>query len=139
MRDIDEIYIHCADTPASMDIGSNTIRKWHTDPKSEGGRGWSDIGYHLVLRRNGIWEVGRPMEVKGAHVRKHNARSIGICVVGRGFNITPEQWVTLKVEIKQLHKKYPNAKIKGHNEADPNKPWCPGFDVQGWLKEERLI
>lgn len=55
MRTIDLIIIiiHCAATKPSQDIGANTIRKWHTDPPPNG-NGWSDIGYHYVIRRNGV-------------------------------------------------------------------------------------
>ena len=77
------IVIHCAATKPSMDIGAAEIRKWHTDPP----RNWDDIGYHYVVRRSGtiekpMLEVGRYLEIPGAHVANHNHESIGICLVG---------------------------------------------------------
>ncbi len=50
---INLIVVHCAATPPSMNIGAAEIRKWHTD------KGWSDIGYHYVIRRDGTQEEGR--------------------------------------------------------------------------------
>ena len=47
MRSIDSIFIHCSATPASRDIGVAEIRRWHL------ANGWSDIGYHFVIRRGG--------------------------------------------------------------------------------------
>ena len=41
------LIIHCAATKPSMDIGLTEIRKWHLD------RGWRDVGYHYIIRRNG--------------------------------------------------------------------------------------
>ena len=54
--------VHCADTPAEMDIGAAEIRKWHTEDN-----GWDDIGYHYVIRRDGILENGRDTKMQGAH------------------------------------------------------------------------
>ena len=60
-----------------MDIDAETIRDWHVN-----GNGWSDIGYHYVIKRNGLVEAGRPVSISGAHAKGHNADSIGICLVG---------------------------------------------------------
>ena len=81
MRQIDHIIVHCSYTPPSMDIGAETIREWHTLPKPKG-RGWSDIGYHWVIRRNGTVEAGRSEERAGAHAKGYNQDSIGICLIG---------------------------------------------------------
>ena len=54
------IVIHCADTYEDMDIGAEDIRKWHVEE-----RGWSDIGYHKVIRRDGTVEDGRDLNVSG--------------------------------------------------------------------------
>src|SRR3546814_13006463 len=74
MRRIETIILHCSYTPPSMDIGAAVIKGWHVD-----GNGWTDIGYHFVLRRNGAVEEGRPLDVVGAHAKNFNGRSIGIC------------------------------------------------------------
>lgn len=31
MREIDQIIVHCSNTPAGMDIGVTEIRKWHVE------------------------------------------------------------------------------------------------------------
>ena len=48
----DMIVIHCASTPASMDIGVKEIKKWHVEDNK-----WDDIGYHYVIRRDGTLEI----------------------------------------------------------------------------------
>ena len=76
MREINTFIIHCSDTYPDMDIGVEEIRRWHKE------RGWSDIGYHYVIRRNGKIEEGRNDGIVGAHAKGMNENSLGICMVG---------------------------------------------------------
>ncbi len=131
---INLIVVHCAATPPNMDIGAAEIRKWHTD------KGWSDIGYHYVIRRDGTQEEGREDTVQGAHVRGHNRNSLGICLVGgvdndfkSEANFTFLQYDALKHLLNYLHLKYPDAEIKGHKDLDPGKD-CPCFDVDAFWR-----
>ena len=133
MRAINNIVIHCADTPTNMDIGAAEIRDWHVND-----RGWSDIGYHYVIRRNGALEAGRPLERTGAHVSGHNADSIGICWVGgyKGIDSrTIAQRNTMKILIELLLKIWPKATVKGHRDFAGVTKTCPSFDVAEWIKE----
>jgi N-acetylmuramoyl-L-alanine amidase len=133
MRIINQIVIHCSDTPAGMDIGAREIRGWHTSPPPAG-NGWADIGYHYVIRRSGLIERGRPDEVVGAHVQGHNANSIGVCIVGGGHgfaNFTWQQWGVLRGLITQLLCRYPDAAVCGHRDLNPGKA-CPSFDARAW-------
>ena len=77
MRKIDKIIIHCSATKEGRDISTETIRSWHVK-----GRGWRDIGYHLVIELDGSLKVGRPLHKIGAHTLGENEHSIGICYVG---------------------------------------------------------
>lgn len=145
MRKVDKLIIHCSDTYAEMDIDGATIRGWHVDE-----RGWSDIGYHFVIRRDGTVELGRDLdkdgdvyEEIGAHVKGWNKNSIGICMVGgRGdddkpeSNFTDDQWRSLETVLKIIRADYPGAIIYGHNEFADKA--CPSFDVQKWLKTVRV-
>ena len=83
MRDIDYIVIHCAATMPSMDVPIERVRKWHLQ------RGWSDIGYHYYITRDGEIHKGRKLSTIGAHVRGYNKNSIGICYEG-GINESGE-------------------------------------------------
>ena len=142
MRTISRIFIHCAYTPADMDIGVQEITKWHTDPPPKG-KGWADIGYHYVIRRNGVVEKGRPIEEEGAHAKGHNGDSIGICLVGgkigvkkAGFNFTRAQMVAVEEMCAILCVQYKLTfnNIHGHNEVSNRD--CPCFDVQAYLNWE---
>jgi hypothetical protein len=74
------IVLHCSATRASqVNIGAKDIRRWHKD------KGWADIGYHYVIKRDGTLEKGRALDAVGAHVEGHNSDSVGVCLVG-GLN-----------------------------------------------------
>jgi len=122
MRKINAIVIHCSDNYARQDIGVKELRKMHTATPPQG-NGWRDIGYHLVIRRDGTVEAGRPLEQVGAHVGGYNANTIGVCLVGGkgdngklAANYTPEQWATLKEVVMDLRRRFPGAEIKGHRD-----------------------
>jgi len=124
MRLIDKIVVHCTASPDYLDIGASTIRKWHKD------RGWSDIGYHYVIRRNGEIEKGRPDEKIGAHARGANSSSIGIVWVGTNAP-SPEQEKSLFSLIHFLMGKY-SIKIDnvlGHHEAVKTSKTCPNLNM----------
>lgn len=135
MRKIARIFVHCSDTPNNRDIGAKEIRDWHIN-----GNGWSDIGYHYVIRRDGSVDLGREESVPGAHCKGHNHDSIGICLVGGrlpegGYrvsecNYTLAQMRTLEAMVKGLVDKYPGSTVHGHREFD--KKECPCFHVDKW-------
>jgi N-acetylmuramoyl-L-alanine amidase len=142
MRAINEIIIHCTATGpnwwASKPTKSkvNEVRRWHVED-----RGWSDIGYHYLIDRNGTIAEGRPVERSGAHTKGHNANSIGISLFGGhggaatdafDDNFTLEQEVALRELIEKLQGEHPNiTKISGHNQYSSKA--CPCFSVPNWL------
>ena len=135
MRTINQIIIHCSATYPDMDIGSDVIRQWHTVDN-----GWSDIGYHHVISRDGTIEPGRPHDRPGAHAKGHNTNSIGICMVGgkakdgrQTTNFTAAQWNALEILVMDLLTAYPNAEVIGHNDVSSKD--CPTFDVKSWVSE----
>lgn len=82
MRLINDIIIHCSATRDGHRLTFEDCKKLHTKPKSEGGNGWRDIGYHFYVERDGSIHYGRPLSSVGAHVRGHNTDSVGICYEG---------------------------------------------------------
>lgn len=127
MRKINKHIVHCSDTPDDRDVTAEDIRKWHTDPKPKG-NGWDDIGYHFVIRRNGVIEAGRPTDTAGAHCYGQNSYSIGTCLIGRD-NFTREQFVSLRIIDDYLRNVYnKNLTSHGHREFSNSKS-CPNFNV----------
>jgi N-acetyl-anhydromuramyl-L-alanine amidase AmpD len=142
MRNIDTIVVHCAVTRPNWWEGKSTkekvdeVRRWHVEDN-----GWSDLGYHYMIDRDGTVAEGRPLARAGAHARGHNATSVGICLFGGhgsartddfSDNFTAEQDDALRALIQELEAKYPIRKIIGHNEVSAKA--CPGFQVREWLQ-----
>lgn len=129
LRTINQIIVHCADTPPDMDIGAKEIDQWHRE------RGWSQIGYHFVIRRDGTVEAGRPLEKAGAHTYGHNKNSIGICLVGGtgGFNFTFSQLKALISLVNEMKEDFNVSEVLGHRDLDSSKA-CPQFGVSELLK-----
>ncbi len=129
VREIKKLIIHCTATPEGRDVDAETINKWHKN------RGWSQIGYHYVIKLDGTIEEGRSVHMVGAHTKGHNTGSLGIVYVGgcdskmkAKDTRTPEQDTALTHLLTYLIGKYPEVTIHGHNEFASKA--CPRFDVQ---------
>ena len=128
-RKINRLIIHCSATPEGKDFTVEQIREWHLQ------RGFTDIGYHYVIYRDGSVHKGRDEKMAGAHTYGYNLNSIGICYIGGmdSSNKNPkdtrthEQKIALRELLKLLRKKYPEATIHGHREFAAKA--CPCFDV----------
>lgn len=106
---------------ASADVSAATIHRWHLD------KGWSGIGYHYVIRKNGSIERGRPEESRGAHATSANSDSIGICLTGNFNEEKPsqDQLNALLWLIKDLRKRYKKMlSVIGHKDVMATA--CPG-------------
>ena len=131
MNNITHIVVHYSATFEDQNLTVKDIDKMHK------ARGWSGVGYHYVIRRDGVVEKGRPDNVVGAHVGGQNSGKIGICAIGgvnrkTGPNVgvdnrTPAQIKSQIALIKSLLAKHPKAKVVGHRDLAPTQ--CPGFDV----------
>ena len=113
----DIIVLHHA---AAKTCSVDDVHRWHLD------RGWSGIGYHFFIRKDGtIWR-GRPEDRVGAHTVDYNSRSIGICFEGN-FELEPmpdfQKAAGLEL-IVYLLGKYTIKSIKGHGELKATA--CPG-------------
>ena len=43
----------CSEMPEGREVSSADIRKWHTSPVSQGGRGWKQVGYTDLFHLQG--------------------------------------------------------------------------------------
>ena len=129
MRNIDKIIIHSAYTPAGREHDVDDIRAWHM------ARGWSDVGYHYIIKLDGTIQAGRPLDKIGAHTKGKNQGSIGICYIG-GMSAddrspedtrTSNQKQALQQLVSGLNTTFGGLTVHGHNEFS-SKP-CPCFDV----------
>ena len=145
MNRIDFIAIHASATDATMDWGVEDVRRLHRS------KGWRDVGYHYIIKRDGTLQKGRADTTPGAHEPRINKRSIAICMIGgapdrnsaafrKGLgedNYTDAQWVTLKSIVTKLHGKYPDAEVLGHRDIPGVAKACPSFDARKWWAENK--
>lgn len=129
-RQIKEIIVHCTATRAGVNCTVEDIRRWHKQ------QGWSDIGYHYVVYRDGSVHEGRNVNIAGAHCLGHNTYSIGVAYVGGvardgktpADTRTVAQAEGLEKLMVELRRMYPQAQIYGHR--DFARKACPCFDAR---------
>lgn len=73
-RAVDRVFLHCSasDNPTHDDV--TVMRDWHVN-----GRGWSDVGYHFFIKKDGTIQAGRPLSKTPAAQAGHNTGTIAIC------------------------------------------------------------
>jgi hypothetical protein len=131
------IVLHCTATAPDWLKGRplrekmDEITRWHK------ARGFSTIGYHWVIDRDGMYLPGRPENVIGAHVIEANRGTIGISLVGGldgsatdqfSDHFTAEQRRTLKGLINSIRTRTQIKRITGHNEYAAKA--CPCFTLR---------
>ena len=132
----EDIFLHHT---ACKEATVEEIHQWHLN------NGWSGIGYHLYVKKDGSIYEGRALEMVGAHAYGSNYNSIGICCEGN-FEVeqmTDEQVNSVRWLLNTyLKEKYGNLKVRKH--SDVCKTSCPGknyrFDeVTNSNKESQII
>lgn len=142
------LVIHCTATPEGREVSSADIRRWHTSPVSEGGRGWKQVGYTDLFHLNGgverlvdnnedanvdPWEITNG--AKGYNSVSRHVVYAGGCDARMQpkDTRTPDQRRAMAKYVKDFHRRFPGVRIIGHNEVAAKA--CPSFDVQKWLAE----
>lgn len=111
------IILHHAE---SSNCTADDINQWHLD------RGWSGIGYHFFVRKDGSIYRGRPENTVGAHASGANSDSIGICAEGKYMTETmPDAQKQSIIELcSYLLNKYGISTIQRHKDVTSTD--CPG-------------
>lgn len=134
MAKVTKVTIHI--TASSDNATVEQIRAQHMD------QGWSDIGYHWIVDRQGIVHAGRPESKTGAHVGGYNTGNIGISYIARGKDtdsnapygkyMTPAQKHGLEAKTADVLYRH-NLTVKdiyGHNDFPGVAKACPCFKVR---------
>lgn len=132
IKEVRYIVVHCSGNSANSKLRASDIRRFHISK-----RGFADIGYHFVIPTDGTIELGRRLNVAGAHVKGFNQYSIGICYVGgldahgRPADTRNEaQRKALRKIVREMHAQFPNALILGHRDFPNVAKSCPCFNVR---------
>lgn len=129
----DEVILHHAEA-SSATVWD--INDWHLN------NGWTGIGYHYYIRKDGSVYRGRPEWALGAHAVGHNDRSIGICCEGAYMTETmpAAQLASLKTLLRDIMGRYGKLTLLRHK--DVNSTDCPGknfpwAEAQDYMNEEQ--
>ena len=123
----DLIVLHHSNGGFDIDFSAAQIHDMHLN------FGYSGIGYHFVIRKDGTLELARPELMIGAHALGHNFNSIGICFSG-DFSFahpTDQQLNTAADLISDLCKDYDVPCDREHilPHRDLNETDCPGINL----------
>ena len=116
-----------------IDASAEQIHGWHKN------NGWSGIGYHYVIRKDGTIERGRPEWAIGSHAYGENSHSIGIHISGEFDYAQPtEKQVENCAElIADIATRYDipidRDHVVGHGELMATS--CPGSNLQALLND----
>lgn len=131
----DMIVIHHTGNPADDDLSAEQIHASHLM------QGWSGIGYHYVIRKDGTVELGRPEWAVGAHAHGFNWNTIGIHLCGNFEIATPTQAQieSLAYLVGYLCEQYdlvPDSRhVVGHRDLMATA--CPGQQLYSMLQTVR--
>lgn len=126
-RPVSRVFVHCSasDNPAHDNVA--TIDKWHKE------RGWSGSGYHFFIRKSGLLEIGRDIELTPVAQAGNNIDTIAICLHGlKVENFTQGQFNTLKTLCDQINAAYDGA-TTFHGHCEVARKACPVFDYRNVL------
>jgi len=118
-----------------VDVSATEIHRLHL------ANGWSGIGYHYVIHKNGMIERGRPRDTLGAHTYNYNESSIGIVLDGNFEDSTPtdaqiERAAILVASLSHIYNISPNDNnLLGHR--DLISTLCPGRNLYIQLPQVR--
>ena len=139
------LVIHCAATPPTMDVTGSDIRQWHT------ARGWRQVGYSDLIRRDGTIENLVPYNengyVENSEITNgalgYNRNSRHVCLAGgvdlngnAEDNFTEAQKRSLVDYIINFKRLHPDCAVIGHNEISAKS--CPSFNVQEFMRQNGI-
>ena len=141
-----EVVLHCAAINTGQFDGMPplqvfaTVNRWHTERGFKNG-----FGYHGLIMPSGLWYKGRPFDMIGAHVKGHNAGTLGFLLIeSRKIDrlgifsdwFTSAQDKALRSILEDLAISHGVTTVSGHN--DFASKLCPGFRVDQWLNRTEV-
>ena len=126
------IVVHSSQTTPEQNLSALDIEIMHRKD------GLLSIGYHKIIRRDGLIEDGRDIDTCGVHVEARgdvsNQNSIGICLIGGksvtgkpDCNFTLPQFIALNGLIVELQSQYDKILVIGHRDVADTS--CPNFEI----------
>ncbi|MFF8768481.1 N-acetylmuramoyl-L-alanine amidase [Nocardiopsis dassonvillei] len=118
-----EVTLHYA--TGSIHQTPRQIQAFHMDA-----RGWSDVGYNLLVDHEGVAYEGRGWSVVGAHAAPRNSQGIGICYIGDDGMTDAAKATVIALYDEACERAGRTLDRKGHR--DINSTSCPGTKNYEW-------
>ena len=80
----------------SHDVSIKEVEQWHK------ARDWPHVGYHYLIRSDGMREVGCPITEEGIHARGRNHTHIGVALTGSFSGDPPNSKTLIEPTSRQL-------------------------------------
>ena len=128
-RPVDRVFLHCTASSYDHHDDIEVVSAWHL------GRGWSDVGYHFMIHKDGSISAGRDIERTPAAQKGHNKGTIAIAMHGgqdAKDDFSTKQIVTLREFCEQIRAAY-DGDIPFHGHSEVVIRACPVYDYKAFL------
>jgi N-acetyl-anhydromuramyl-L-alanine amidase AmpD len=123
-RLVNRVFLHCSASDNPHHDNIKTITEWHLQ------RGFTGIGYHYFISKDGVIHIGRNIDASPAAQVGHNKGTIAICLHGlEKKNFTDKQFASLKNLCECINIAY-DGKITFHGHREVSNKDCPVFDYK---------
>lgn len=130
-RPVSRVFVHCSASDHASHDDVEVMDRWHRQ------RGWSGVGYHYFIKKDGTVQEGRSLERNPAAQRGHNRATIAICLHGLKESLfTKQQMKSLRHLCRQIKYSYKN-KVTFHGHREVAAKDCPVFDYKAELKLDK--
>lgn len=128
-REIHSVFLHCSASDNPTHDSVSTMQSWHIK------RGFSEIGYHFFISKDGVIHDGRDLDKIPAAQKNHNTGSIAICLHGLNKDkFTTNQLESVKNLCNAIDTVYGSKKIKFRGHCEVSSKTCPVFDYKTTLQ-----
>lgn len=132
-RGIERVFLHCsASDDVSLAGGElvETVRNWHR------ARGFSDVGYHILIDKHGEVLPGRDIEKTPAAQKGHNTGTVAICVHGLE-DFADASMAACKALCEEINEAC-DGRVTFHGHCEVSAKTCPVFDYKALLILDRF-
>jgi len=118
-KDTIGIVLHHLD---ANNAGIKEVHQWHLK------QGWEGIGYHFIVRFNGVIEWSRGIDTFGIHTLNNNHNTIGIAFEGKYEELKsmPDEQFKSGVELIKYVKSHYHKNLTVKQHKDYRATACPG-------------
>jgi len=131
-RCVNRVFLHCSasdDESLSRNRLVEDVRAWHR------ARGFSNVGYHFLIDKQGKVSPGRDMEKMPAAQKGHNTGTIAIMV--HGLELFPQPMLNACRDLCSAINETYEGRITFHGHCEVSAKTCPVFDYSALLGLDR--